>query len=113
MKFLSFLLPVIFAGSSGLQSHGERKNPDCADDDLALAAECENKCIADLQGKDSYLKLWCFFGKLTTFGESTEPSKDCTGNCESVECSNECYLIEIDCIDECPCHADCYNGCDG
>ena len=58
-------------------------DPNCSD--IELAKVCENLCIDDLAK--------CI----------TDCSTDST-------CAAACYRAEIDCIDSCPCHADCPQG---
>ena len=60
-------------------------DPNCPN--IELAHECEDLCVEDL-------------GKCIT----------ACGNDSS--CTADCYRGEIDCIDSCPCHADCPQGQD-
>ena len=58
---------------------------DCPD--LDLAEECENECM-------DYLI-------------------DCVQICEDDPCRSKCYRDNVACIDDCPCHANCIDGCSG
>ena len=60
-------------------------DPNCAD--IELAKVCEDFCIDDLAK--------CL----------TDCSTDST-------CAAACYRAEIECVDSCPCHADCPQGKD-
>ena len=60
-------------------------DPNCPD--IELAKDCENLCIDVLA--------------------------DCVTACSTdSNCSAQCYRDEIECIDSCPCHADCPQGQD-
>ena len=58
-------------------------DPDCPD--IEFAKVCENFCIDDLA--------------------------KCVSDCSTDStCTAACYRAEIECIDACPCHADCPQG---
>ena len=60
-------------------------DPNCPD--IELAKDCENLCIDVLA--------------------------ECVTDCSTdSNCSANCYRDEIECIDSCPCHADCPQGQD-
>ena len=37
--------------------------------------------------------------------------KECIQGCDSDSCISQCTRYEVECIDACPCHTDCYDGC--